>query len=204
MAFAAKLMNPTPWDVKVDWDRGIKIRVPAFGDAQITMQQMDDYRGNKPGSEAVNETLNYDGLFLLDADRPYDNQALEALKRCYAARKMHYDGAVRRIREARATAGIPNDESAFEETLEQHGYVTLRKKVAVLQKQISQLESAVKPERSVREQLDPARTLFVTNPPRQFPSVAAMEFFLDQNPEIAAEHEADFQNKASATEEVAA
>ena len=41
---------------------------------------------------------------------------------------------------------------------------------------------------SLRTQLDPARTVFAMDPPREFPSVAAMDFFLKQNDEIRAKH----------------
>ncbi len=190
MAFSAKLMNPTPWDAKVDWSAAIKLRIPAFGDAPLTMGQMDDFRGDKAGSENVRENLDWDGLFLEDSDRPYDNQALEALKRCRKAKKARYDSAIQRLRDTRAATGVHADEEALEETLRIHGFVTLREKIETLEEQIKLLEVRVKPEESAHKQVDPTRTVLVTDPPRQFPSVAAMEFFLDMNPEIKALHQA--------------
>ena len=41
---------------------------------------------------------------------------------------------------------------------------------------------------AVKQTLDPKRTCFVINPPRQFPSETALRMFLLENPEIAAEH----------------
>lgn len=192
MAITAKLENPTPWDVKLEWERGINIRVPAFGSSPLTMQQMDDFRDNKPGSEAVMETLNYHGLFLRDSDRPYNNQAVEALRRAHTAKKSQYDAAVRNIRDRRAAQGIAPDDDALEETLRMQGLIGLREKVQTLEDQIKKYDVAIGPkrERTLREQLDPKRTVFVLEPPREFPSVAAMNFFLDQNPEIKAKHEA--------------
>jgi len=202
MALTARLENPTPWDVKIDYDRGVKIRVPAFGSTDVGMQQMDDFRPNKPGSEAVIETLNYNGLFLLDSDRPYDNQALEALERSFEAKKAQYDAAVRSITDHRAAAGVAPNPEALEETLRMQGYVTLRNKIETLKNQISKLRKAIGPdrERSLRKQLDPARTVFVLDPPREFPSVASMNFFLDQNDEIRAKHEAYSSNMNNSDE----
>lgn len=192
MAVTAKLANPTPWDVALDWDRGVRIRIPAFGDTTLTMNQLDDFRENKPGSEAVQEVLGYHGLFVVDSDRPYDNQALNALQKAHAAKKAQYDAAVRNLTDRRAAAGVAPNEEALEQTLKMQGLVTLREKIATLADQIKKLIEVVGPqrERQLRQPLDPKRTIFVNDPPREFPSVAAMQFFLElpENAEIAAKH----------------
>jgi hypothetical protein len=159
---------------------------------ELSMGQMRDFRDDTPGAEAVMLVLNYHGLFLLDSDRPYDNQALSALKKCRAAMKAQYDAVLTNITKARAAAGTPPNEEALEETLSQMGYVTIRNKVDELGGMIKKLEGVVVGEDSylAREQLDPTRTVFVLNPPKQFPSVAMMELFLDKNPEVAAKHTA--------------
>ena len=203
MAISAKLCNPTPWEVKLDWDRGIKIRIPAFGDVELTMQQMDDFRDGKPGSEAVQETLNYHGLFLMDADRPYDNQAVTALRRAHAAKKAQYDAVHRNITDRRAANGVAPNEEALEETLVQMGYNgpgSVKDKVTILADQVKKFQDVIGPEReaNVRSQLDPTRTVFAMDPPREFPSVAAMGFFLEQNPTIRAKHDA-FNQQIDAT-----
>ena len=128
----------------------------------------------------------------MDADRPYDNQALEALRRARAAKKAQYDSAVRNITDRRAAQGIAPNEEALDETLRQMGYVELKRKIDVLEKAVVRFVKEVgdQPERSMRPRLDPKRTVFVLDPPREFPSIAAMEFFLDQNPEIRAKHDA--------------
>jgi hypothetical protein len=190
MAYAAKLMNPTPWEAKLDYDRGVRLRIGAFDSLSLTMQQMDDFRGDKPGSEAVEAVLDTFGLFLFDSDRPYDNQALEALKRMHAVLSDRYRNAERRLRDGRSAQGISTDEGALDETLEQLGYKTVKMKIDTLKAQIKEYESIAGPERNTRAKLDPARTVFVLNPPREFPSVAAMNFFLSQNAEIRTQHEA--------------
>ena len=192
MAYSAKLCNPTPYPVKLDWDRGIRIKIEPFGATELTMQQMDDFRPGKPGSADVKQTLDYYGLFLLDSDRPYDNQALEAVRRAHAAKKAQYDAGVRNITDRRSASGIAPNEEALEETLSQMGYTALREKVETLKKQAAAFEAVVgaQPERTQRQQLDPKRTVFILDPPREFPSVASMEFFLEGNPEIKAKHTA--------------
>lgn len=193
MAYVSRLYNPTPWDEALDWgNRGQKIRVPAFGHADLNHEQMHDFRDNNPGSESILNYIEYFGIFLFDSDRPYDNQALDALRKAYKARKAHLDAAVKSLQDQRMKSGIAPNEAAFEEALRLLGYATLRDKVDTIKRLIEKLESTVGPDRQVRPRLDPARTIFVTDPPREFPSVAAMEFFLEQpqNREVAAQHAA--------------
>lgn len=198
MAYAAKLMNPTPWEAKLDYSGGVRVRVPAFDHTNLSMQQMDDFRGDKPGSEAVEAVLDTYGLFLFDSDRPYDNQALDALKRMHAVLSDRYRNVEKNLRDSRAAQGINPDEQALTATINQMGYGAIKQKIEVLKKQISEYENVVGPDRQVRAKLDPKRTIFVLNPPREFPSVAAMNFFLEQNPEVKAEHEA-FTSRQEAT-----
>jgi hypothetical protein len=192
MAYAARLMNPTPWKVELTWDRGIVIVVPPFGSTELTMQQMDDFRPGKPGSADVRVNLDYFGVFLFDTDRSYDVQALETLRRSYAKKKEQYDATVARLQGNRAAAGIAPNADAFEDTLKMMGYVNLREQMESLKEGIAKFEETVKAagEQSQQQQYDPARTVMVINPPREFPSVAAMEFFLAKNPDIKAKHEA--------------
>jgi len=191
MAYVSRLYNPTPWDEAIDWgNRGQSIRVPAFGHADINHEQMHDFRDNNPGAEGVLNYIEYFGIFLFDADRPYDNQALDALRKAQKARKQHYDQAVKNLLDRRSQQGIAPNPEAFEEHLRLLGLTNLREKVETLQALVKKLEESVGPDRSARPKLDPARTLFITDPPREFPSVAAMEFFLERNPEVAAKHAA--------------
>jgi hypothetical protein len=192
MAFSSKLCNPTPFPVKLPWDRGVNIKVEAFDSTELTMEQMDDFRPGKPGSADVKSVLDYHGLFLLDSDRPYDNQALEALRRAHAAKKAQYDSAVRNITDRRAASGVAPNPEALEETLRQMGYEELGRKIGVLKEAAAKFQDVVgdTDDRNSRQQMDPARTVFVMDPPREFPSVAAMEFFLEQNSDVNARHTA--------------
>lgn len=205
MAYSSKLCNPTPFPAKLNWSCGINIRIEPFGSADLTMQQMDDFRDGKPGSAAVKSVLDHYGLFLYDTDRPYDNQALEALKRSVAAKKSQYNAGYQNLVDRRSAAGIAPDKKALESTLEQMGFVRLRNEIETLQKGIKILQKAVgnEPEQMRRAQYDPARTLFFTDPPKEFPSVAAMNFFLDENPDIKAKHEAFKERDKAPTSDTA-
>lgn len=204
MAYVSRLYNATPWEEALDWgNRGQRIRVPAFGHTDINHEQMHDFRDNNPGAEGVLNYIEYFGIFLFDADRPYDNQALDALKKSVKARKQHYDQAIKNLMDRRSQQGIAPNPEALEEHLQLLGLTGLREKIETLQALVKKLELSVGPERSARPKLDPARTLFVTDPPREFPSVSAMEFFLERNPEVAAEHAAFLtQTKAEVSDNV--
>lgn len=166
------------------------------------MQQMDDYRPGKPGSAEVKQFLDYHGLFLYDTDRPYDHQALDALKQSYRLKKAQYDAAIRSMTDHRAAANMPLNDESMEETIKQMGYATLRDKIEVLGEAIGKFQEVVdaNPLTGQRRQLDPARTVYVMDPPREFPSVAAMEFFLKlpENVEIRAKHQAFALQRAGA------
>jgi len=143
MAITSKLCNPTPWDASFPYEPGIRIKIPAFSDTDITMQQMDDFRDGKPGSEAVLELLDYDGLFLMDTDRPYDYQALTALTKAKDKKKAQYDAAVKNLRDRRAAAGMSSDEENFQEIIKMMGYDKLKEKVDVLTQQINEYKKAI-------------------------------------------------------------
>ena len=191
-SFTSRLCNPTPFPVVFEWAAGIRIRIEPFGDFDLTMSQTDDYRPGKPGSAAVQAVLDTFGIFLLDIDRPYDNQALDALRRSHGAKKSQYDAAHRNLVSSRAAAGVAPDEDALEETLSQMGLVRLRGEINTLARAVKTLEKVVSAAdtASTRSQFDPKRTVFVMDNPREFPSVASMNFFLEENPKIAVKHKA--------------
>ena len=205
MALTAKLANPTPWDCKLPYEKGIYIIIPAYGFTTLTMAQMDDYREGKPGSEGTRVILDYDGLFVVDSDRPYDNQALDALRRCYRAKKAQHDAAVKDLAAKRTAAGIGKDPEALEEALKLSGQTGLRNKINELKEQITAYETAIgsDAEGTVRQKLDPERTVFITDPPREFPSIAAMNFFLDRpkHAEIKNKHQAYRQAQLELSDE---
>lgn len=190
MGYTHTLINPTPMEVVFPFDRGVKIRIPADGEVDISIEQMNDFLPGKDGSETVRQLMDSYGIFLADTDRSYDAQALQAIRACRASKKSQFDAFVDRIRRSPNGPVAPD---LLEETIEQAGYAKIRSQIEKLDARIKHLNKVVDadPTRGqIRETLDPSRTCFVTSPPRQFPSKSAMEMFLMDNPEIKGEHDA--------------
>lgn len=186
-----QLVNPTPFEVKIPYTAAVSIIIPPDGETKLNMQQMDDFRKGKPGSEETQKILKEAGCFLLDGDRGYDVQALEALIECVKTKKQQYRDFIDRFRQARATAGQNVTDELVEENLQRAGYGRISDQIEVLEKRIEMLRNEVKeadPEH-VQPKLDPKRTCFVLEPPRQFASPTALKMFLAENPEIKEEHD---------------
>lgn len=179
-----KLCNPTHKDVKFPWDKGVNIRVASDSQTDLTLEQMDDFRPGKPGSEEVREQMEVFGLFLLDGDRNYDEQALSALKNCFKAREGQLRAFVERLRDSRIATGSPVTEEALNEAKRRGGYDVVEEDLDKIQKRIRLLEGVVsKGTERIKEELDPKKTCFATKPPREFPSETALEMFLLTLPE---------------------
>lgn len=191
MGLTNKLMNPTPFKVSLPYEKGIVLKLEPFGSKDLTMQQMDDFRDGKPGSENVQEVLNYFGLFLYDADRPYNNQALQALRASHRAKSERFKNAREGV--LQRSVNLPGGGADVDEQLERLGFAGLRREIEVLEQQIKKYEASVTDDDGGRvvTKLDPTRTIFVMDPPTEFPSKEAMEFFLEQpeNAEVRARHE---------------
>jgi hypothetical protein len=193
MAVVANLINPTPFDVKLEYQAGQIIRILSDGETSLTMQQLDDFRPGKPGSEETRKILDMEGLFLQDSDLSYDFQALTALKACVTERKRRIKDFTDRTRNSRIAGGATVDDDTMRDLLEGSGYADMERGVVKLSARVKILEGIVNADAnkgSVRETLDPERTCFVTVPPRQFPSKTALKLFLSEHPEIAEKHEA--------------
>jgi hypothetical protein len=193
MPVVANLVNPTPFDVKIEYQAGQILRIPADGEKTIEMNVLDDFRSGKPGSEETRKLLEFEGIFLQDSDLSYDFQALTTLKACVAERSRRIKEFEDRTRNSRIAGGATVDEATMNDLLEGSGYKDMERGVDRLKVRIKVLEKIVNDDLSkgsVRETLDPERTCFVTVPPRQFPSKTALAMFLAENPEIAAKHEA--------------
>ena len=188
MGITDKLHNPTPFDVKIKYDRGIVIQIPADGQVTLSYAQTDDFRPGKPGSEEVKKTLNHLGLFLLDSDRSWDVQALDALKASIQAKSNQLKEFVNRTRNNRASAGTPLTDEALEEILVVSGNGTLRDEIEKLKNRVKLISETVSSDTSarVKNPIDPDRTCFGTQPPREFPTKLALKVFLSENAEIAA------------------
>jgi hypothetical protein len=193
MAVVANLINPTPYDVSIAYQQGIFIDVPADGEVNITMQQLDDFRPGKPGSEETKKILDFEGVFLQDSDLSYDFQALEALKAYVTERKDRIRTFIDRTKGSRTQQGVNVDDEVIEELLNQAGYGNMQACVDKVVSRIKILEKLVNQDDArgqVGRTLDPERSCFVTNPPRQFPSKTALAMFLAENPEVKVKHDA--------------
>lgn len=194
MAISNKLRNPTPFTRKVEYTSGITIKVPAEGFTLLTTQQMADFQDGRPGSEEARLKLTTQGLFLEDTDRSHDLQALEALRLCIKYLEGRYNEAVARLQDMHVAAGIDAniDSTAFRAKLRTMGLENLMTEVAKLKEYESAYVEEVGPQVSFKTQApkyDPDRTCFVTDPPREFPTKAALRIFLNNNPEIRVKHE---------------
>jgi hypothetical protein len=193
MAVVARLVNPTPFDVKIPYERGVYINIPSDGDCELSMGQLDDFRPGKPGSEAARKLLDFEGVFLQDTDLSYDLQALRALEVAVRERKDRIKTFTDRTRNSRIAGGATVDDATMEDLIQNSGYGRMINDVAKLESRIKTLQVVVSADTSkgsVRQNLDPERTCFVINPPRQFPSKTALAMFLTEHPDIAAQHEA--------------
>jgi hypothetical protein len=193
MAVVANLINPTPFDVRIPYQQGIEIRVPADGEVNLSMQQLDDFRPGKPGSEETKKILDFEGVFLQDSDLSYDFQALEALKAYVHQRKDRIKTFTERTKGSRTQQGVNVDDAVISEILREAGYDRMQEGVDRVVARIKILEGIVNSDEnkgSVQHTLDPERSCFVTVPPRQFPSKTALAMFLAENPEIKAKHDA--------------
>lgn len=193
MSFTNKLINPTPFDIEIPYDRGIKIKIPADGEAELVYEQVDDFVAGKPGSEEVRKLMNYYGVFLMDTNRSYEIQALETIRACIQARKSQFDEFVRGLRALRTQQGQKVDEEAMEEAVRTAGYARIRDQIETLKKREKFLAEHVAKDESggkVRGDLDPSRTCFVTNPPKVFPTATALQMFFLENPDLKEKNDA--------------
>ena len=182
-----RLCNSTNKEVHINWHAGIDITVPSDGHVDLDVSEMDDFRPGKPGSEEVQLMMDSHGIFLRDIDVPFELQALECLKRSVRMNRTHYAEAVNNIKARRAQIGIPNDDSALEETLRQLNFTQLADRIKVMENRIRYYEKHLAPEerKPVREKLDPKRTVPWTNPPKVFETALQCEMWLSEEGEEA-------------------
>lgn len=195
MSIQSKLYNPTPFDVKLDYERGIRLVIPADGSLELTMGQLDDFRPGKPGSEEVRRTLDWYGLFLRDPDLSFDSQALKALKASRNSKKSQYDAFVTSVRDQRTALGREPDDDTLNALKAKSGYGQdgLEGQIVALEARIEMLEKEQVSESSAKtiEQLDPELTCFGVQPPRQFETKLQLKMFMTAQPkEIIEKHEA--------------
>ncbi len=187
LALSTKLCNPTPIDVEIKWHKGIIIEIKSDSNVDLDVEQMDDFRPGKPGSEEVIGMMTYHGIFLYDPDLDYDSQALQSLKSCYNAKNAQLRESLSSLRRQRAAEGVTEDAESFEEIKAQMGLNGLETKVGDLKRRVKYYEGIVSEkgdQKSRTGQLDPEKTLFLSDgAPREFPSKAAKNLFKLEYPD---------------------
>ena len=197
MAVVAKMINPTPFDVDIPYDKGISIKIPADGSVELSMGQLEDFIPGKPGSEATKSILSFEGVFLQDTDLSYDFQALAAIKQAILERKDRIKNFIERTKNSRIAGGATVDDATMKDLINSSGYNNMRTDVEKLESRLKALSLIVNTDErkgSVHQTLDPERTCVATNPPREFPSKTALAMFLAENPDIKREHDSMLGN----------
>lgn len=205
MGISNKLCNPTPFKQVFHYGAGTIIAVEPFASYELHYSQMEDFVPTKPGWPNIKEDLEIKGLFVLDPDRPYDNQAYDAIKRSRILKEERFRAGKEEMKNKIAQAGIQFSEENLNERLTRAGYMRLKKEADELLEQEKFYESIIKAEEvkvAKKHTLDPKRTVFITDPPREFPSESAMMYFLNR-PENKAVKEAHEQFWAMRTEPAA-
>lgn len=209
MAISNKLCNPTKTDVEIPYEKGVVIHVPADGSTTLTVQQMDDYRPDKPGAEEARRILDESGVFLEDPELDYDRQALKAIKNAIRAGERRFQEARDRLVEMHVAAGIEANTEApvFKEKLRKMGLLRLQERIEELKKREELYRQALGGDiddsnfQPAVPKLDPERTCYAIDPPREFASKTALNIFLSEHPDIAKKHEALSQAEAQAESE---
>jgi hypothetical protein len=182
---------------------GVLINIEPFSAYELHYTQMEDFVPTRAGWPNVKEDLEVKGLFVLDPDRPYDNQAYDAVKRSRILKEEKYRAGREEMKNAIARLGLQFSEENLTERLTRAGYMRLKKECEELLEQEKFYEGIIKAEEvkvNKKFTLDPKRTVFVTDPPREFPSESAMIYFLNraENKAIKEAHEAFWKREQPA------
>lgn len=202
MGLSAKLCNSTSEEAIIPWGRG-KIRVPGDGMIEVTPEQLKDFRPGQPGSEEVKKLLDYYGCFLMDTDRGYDIQVLEAVDRCLKARESQFKEFLASQRRDLIQAGKSNvTDEDLEGKIEMAGYDRIRDFIESLRARKKVLDQALRDSGEIgtrtAPQYDPERTCFGCTPPREFPTKLALDLFLAEHPAEKASHDQFIANMNAA------
>ena len=187
MNITNRLCNATKFDATINWHAGVDIVVPGDGYVDLDINQADDFRAGKPGSEEVQLLMDGMGIFLRDMDLPYEVQALSCLQRCLKAKRTQYVEAVNNIKARRSQQGIHDSEEAMKEMLRQLNFHKIEEQIDSITKRVRFYEKKLQPEdrKPVRERVDPKRTVPWTNPPKQFETALQCEMWLEEQGEEA-------------------
>lgn len=201
MAYSHKLHNPTPFQVNIDWERGIVISVAPDSSVDLSTRQMEQCMPGEPGSEEIKKLLDSHGVFLEDSDRDYDSQALACLKACFKLKKERYTEASARLSDLHTMQGIEADPNApaFKQKLQSMGLLALQERMGMLERRIELYSKVVVEVDDLTARghvFDPERTIFAgLDRPREFKSKTAMEVFLSEHPDVAEAHRVDLEGR---------
>lgn len=193
MGVTDKLINATPFDVDIPYDRGINLRVSSDSQIQLTYNQLQDFRPGTDGYEEIKTLLESNGLFLLDPDKSYDVQALDCLKACLRQKEAQFNSFVDSVQNSRLSQNKSIDDDSMEQIINKAGYG--KNAPNGLQWQIEKLRGRIRileengEKQAARAQFDPRRTCFATQPPREFPSETALKMYLAEHPELKAQQD---------------
>src|SRR5271166_158843 len=191
MPEAPKLCNPTPFAVELPFDRGTRIVVPADSSINLSAAQYESFRSGQAGSEGIRQVLEMAGVFLLDMDLSYDFQALKSIESTIRMRRERVNGFVSRLEVLSTSQGSDVDVRKIENAKKMAGISRMENEIQTLESRRAAFRENLgeTSAQKQRAQLDPKRTCFVSNPPKEFPSVLALQIYLKENPDIAAKHE---------------
>lgn len=179
MSLTSKLSNPTPYDVAIEWEPGVFIKIPADSTVSISYEQMKDFSPGQPGSEEVRKLLDSEGVFLIDGDRSWEVQALETLKKASRIKKEEFRTRTQNWRNTQMSGGTKVDDNMMEEFSRRSGLYKFQQQAELMDKRISLLEEAVgNSDGRMKKKLDPSVTCFGTDVPREFPTPLALKMFL--------------------------
>jgi len=185
MNITNRLCNSTKFNAVINWHAGIDITVPGDGFVDLDINQADDFRAGKPGSEEVQLLMDAKGIFLRDMDLPYEVQALSCLQRCLKAKRTQYVESVNNIKARRAQQGIHDSEESLREMLRQLNFHKLEEQINSITARIRFYEKELQPEdrKPTRERIDPKKTVPWTNPPRVFETELQCQMWLNEQGE---------------------
>lgn len=191
MAFSNKLHNPTPFKVNFNYHKGINFVIDPFSHIDLKMEYVEDFVKDRPGYENVyNEIVMY-GVFLEDPNRSYEAQALEALKASLQVREQMVKDVTDNIRKSMAAMGNSFTPEIVDEQLKLSGVFRIQQENKELKELVSVYANVVEQQNPVSsvKTYDLTKTIVVVNPPKEFPTKEAMNFFLSKHPDIKQKHE---------------
>jgi hypothetical protein len=120
-------------------------------------------------------------------DLPYEVQALSCLQRTLKAKRTHYTEALNNIKARRAQQGIHDSEEALREMLRQLNFTQLEDQISSIQARVKWYDQHMSPteRKSVRDKVDPERTVPWTNPPKVFETKLQCAMWLSEQGEDA-------------------